>query len=86
MTVFISEDAELMDEVVVIGYTTQRKADLTGSVAVVSTNDMKTNSNPDPMRSLQGKVAGMTVTTNGSPSGTATIRIRGIGSINSIWK
>ncbi len=83
MNIEISEDAEMMEEVVVTGYQTQRKADLTGSVAVVSTKDMKTNSNPDPMKSLQGKVAGMTVTTNGSPSGTATIRIRGIGSINS---
>jgi len=83
MTVDMSEDNELLEEVVVTGYTTQRKADLTGSVAVVSTKDMKTSSSTDPMRSLQGKVAGMTVTTNGSPSGTATIRIRGIGSINS---
>ncbi len=83
MTIEISEDAEMLEEFVVTGYTVQRKADLTGSVAVVSTKDMKTNSNPDPMKSLQGKVAGMTVTTNGSPAGTATIRIRGIGSINS---
>ena len=83
MYIELSEDAEMMEEVVVTGYTTQRKADLTGSVAVISTKDMKTNSNPDPMKSLQGKVAGMTVTTNGSPAGTATIRIRGIGSINS---
>ncbi len=83
MNIELSEDAEMMEEVVVTGYTTQRKADLTGSVAVISTKDMKTNSNPDPMKSLQGKVAGMTVTTNGSPAGTATIRIRGIGSINS---
>ncbi len=83
MNVILSEDAEMMEEVVVTGYTTQRKADLTGSVAIVSTKDMKTSSSTDPMRSLQGKVAGMTVTTNGSPSGTATIRIRGIGSFNS---
>ena len=83
MEVEMSEDSQMLEEFVVTGYTVQRKADLTGSVAVVSTKDMKTNSNPDPMKSLQGKVAGMTVTTNGSPAGTATIRIRGIGSINS---
>ena len=83
MNVEMSEDSQMLEEFVVTGYTVQRKADLTGSVAVVSTKDMKTNSNPDPMKSLQGKVAGMTVTTNGSPAGTATIRIRGIGSINS---
>ena len=83
MEVLLTEDSQMLEELVVTGYTAQRKADLTGSVAVVSTKDMKTNSNPDPMKSLQGKVAGMTVTTNGSPAGTATIRIRGIGSINS---
>ncbi|MDO4496207.1 MAG: TonB-dependent receptor [Bacteroidales bacterium] len=83
MEVLLSENAEMLEEMVVTGYTTQRKADLTGSVAVVSTKEMKTSSSTDPMRALQGKVAGMTVTTNGSPSGTATIRIRGIGSFNS---
>lgn len=77
------EDTEMLQEVVVTGYTTQRKADLTGSVAVVSTDAMKTAPDPDPMKALQGKVAGMTITTNGSPSGTATVRIRGIGSFNS---
>jgi len=83
MQIFLAEDMQMLEEMVVTGYTAQRKADLTGSVAVVSTEDLKTNSNPDPMKALQGKVAGMTVTTNGSPAGTATIRIRGIGSINS---
>lgn len=83
MKVVLEEDAEMLQEVVVTGYTTQRKADLTGSVAVVSTDALKTAPDPDPMKALQGKVAGMTVTTNGSPSGTATVRIRGIGSFNS---
>ena len=83
LKVLLEEDSEVLQEVVVTGYTTQRKADLTGSVAVVSTESLKTNSDPDPMRALQGKVAGMTITANGSPSGTATVRIRGIGSFNS---
>ena len=83
MKVELAEDNELLEEVVVTGYTTQRKADLTGSVAVVSTKSLKTSSDTDPMRALQGKVAGMTVTTNGSPAATGTVRIRGIGSINS---
>ncbi len=83
LTIVMGEDADQLEEIVVTGYTTQRKADLTGSVAVVSNKDFKTSSSADPMQSLQGKVAGMTVTTDASPSGTATIRIRGIGSINS---
>ena len=83
MQVALEENNELLDEVVVTGYTTQRKADLTGSVAVVNTEDLKTTSDPDPMRALQGKVPGMTITATGSPSGTGTVRIRGIGSFNS---
>jgi len=83
MNITLSEDNELLDEVVVVGYSTQKKADLTGSVAVVSTKSLKTTSDADPMRALQGKVPGMTITANGSPSGTGTVRIRGIGSINS---
>ena len=81
--VTLKEDSEMLEEVVVTGYSTQKKADLTGSVAVVSTKTLKTTSDADPMRSLQGKVPGMTITANGSPSGTGTVRIRGIGSFNS---
>lgn len=83
LRVEMSEDSEMLDEVVVVGYSTQRKADLTGSVAVVKTDELKSISDPDPMRSLQGKVPGMTITATGSPSGTGTVRIRGIGSFNS---
>ena len=83
MQVILEENNELLDEVVVTGYTTQRKADLTGSVAVVNTEDLKTTADPDPMRALQGKVPGMTITATGSPSGVGTVRIRGIGSFNS---
>ena len=79
----MEEDNEMLDEVVVVGYSTQRKADLTGSVSVVSVDDLQTISDPDPMRALQGKVPGMTITANGSPSGVGTVRIRGIGSFNS---
>lgn len=83
MSVVLEEENELLQEVVVVGYQTQRKADLTGSIAVVSTDEIKTTSNTDPMRALQGKVPGMTITANGSPSGVGTVRIRGIGSFNS---
>lgn len=72
----------VLDEMVVVGYTVEKKADLTGAVAVVDTKALQTASDPDPIRALQGKVPGMTITTNGSPSGTGTIRIRGIGSFN----
>ena len=83
MTIEMEEDVLLMDELVVTGYTSQRKIDLTGSVAVVSTDDLKSSHDTDPMRALQGKVPGMTITMDGSPSGVGTVRIRGIGSFNS---
>lgn len=82
VTVSLDEDSELLDEVVVVGYQTMKKADLTGSVSVVSTKTFETSADTDPMRALQGKVPGMTVTANGSPSGTGAVRIRGIGSFN----
>ncbi len=82
MTIYMDEDAGLLDELVVVGYQTVRKADLTGAVSVVSTKSLETSSDSDPMRALQGKVPGMTVTANGSPAGTGSVRIRGIGSFN----
>jgi TonB-linked SusC/RagA family outer membrane protein len=80
MKVTMKDDAQVLSEVVVTGYQVQRKADLTGSVGVVETKDFK-SSNTDPMASLQGKVPGMTIRTNGSPSGEADVHIRGIGSM-----
>ena len=83
MAVTMEENAKELAEVVVTGYTTQRKADLTGAVAVVQTKDLKTSTDTDPMRALQGKVPGMTITSDGSPVGAGKVRIRGIGSFNS---
>ena len=83
MQVVLKDNAKELTEVVVTGYQTQRKADLTGSVSVVQTKELKTSSDTDPMRALQGKVPGMTITSNGSPVGAGTVRIRGGGSFNS---
>ncbi|MBR6859640.1 MAG: SusC/RagA family TonB-linked outer membrane protein, partial [Bacteroidales bacterium] len=83
MSITLPEDVSELSEVVVTGYQTQRKADLTGSVSVIKTDEMKTTSSTDPMKALQGRVPGMTITSNGSPSGQGTVRIRGIGSFNS---
>lgn len=82
MTILLSEDTGTLDELVVVGYQTVRKADLTGAVSVVSTKELETSTDTDPMRALQGKIPGMTVTANGSPSGSGSVRIRGIGSFN----
>ena len=82
MDVTLSEDAKLIEEVVVTGYTTQRKADLTGAVSVVSVTDLQKQNENNPMKALQGRVPGMNISADGSPSGAATVRIRGIGTLN----
>ena len=69
-----------LDQVVVIGYGTQRKVDLTGSVAIVNTEEMKKVSNSNISTMLEGKVAGVQITTDGQPGADPTVRIRGIGS------
>ena len=82
-TLKMEDSAKELAEVVVTGYQVQRKADLTGAVAVVKTDELKSSADTDPMRALQGKVPGMTITSNGSPVGAGTVRIRGGGSFNS---
>ena len=66
MNVTMQDNAKELAEVVVVGYQTQRKADLTGSVSVVETKDLKSSSDTDPMRALQGKVPGLRDTTDPS--------------------
>ena len=82
MEISLVEDSKMLQEMVVTGYTVQRKADLTGSVAVVSVNDMKKMNENNPMKALQGRVPGMNISASGSPSGQSTVRIRGIGTMN----
>jgi TonB-linked SusC/RagA family outer membrane protein len=71
-----------VDEVVVIGYGTVKKSDLTGSVAVVSTKDLTMNPSSSAAQSLQGRAPGVLVIQNSEPGKNATIRVRGVGSIN----
>ena len=82
MKVEMKEDANELNEVVVTGYTTQRKADLTGAVSVVSVSELQKQNENNPMKALQGRVPGMNISANGSPSGAATVRIRGEGTLN----
>ena len=82
MTVTLQEDALSLNEVVVTGYTTQRKADLTGAVSTVNVNELAKQNENNPMKALQGRVPGMNITADGNPSGSATVRIRGIGTLN----
>jgi len=82
MKVTLQDDALSLEEVVVTGYTTQRKADLTGAVSVVSPSDLAKQNENNPIKAMQGRVPGMNISADGAPSGQATVRIRGIGTLN----
>ena len=71
-----------LNEVVVTGYSSQRKKDITGAVAVVNVNELKVIPTTDAGSQLQGRASGVTVTLNGVPGGVSTVRIRGLGSFN----
>lgn len=76
--VSLSEDLTALEEVVVVGYGTQRRADITGSVAVVEMVDAKKLSTNDVGNMLQGRVAGVSVTSDGQPGAFPQVRLRGI--------
>jgi len=77
------EDAKALGEVVVIGYGTVKKSDLTGSVSTVKSIDLTKITSLNPEQALQGKVTGVQVTsTSGAPGAVPTLRIRGVGTFN----
>jgi len=78
--VVMEEDVLQLEEVVAVGYMTQRKADLTGSIAVVEKKDLERVSSPNVIKSLQGKIPGVYVTTDGNPAENVNIEIRGLTS------
>ncbi|MGI4820494.1 MAG: SusC/RagA family TonB-linked outer membrane protein [Janthinobacterium lividum] len=83
LSITLRETAQGLDEVVVVGYGTQERADVTGSIASVSGRDIAAQPVADPTQALQGRAAGVTVTQNsGAPGGAGgtSVRIRGISS------
>jgi TonB-linked SusC/RagA family outer membrane protein len=81
MVVSLEDDAEMLEETVVIGYGVQRKSDLTGSVASVRSEDLQNRSTTDAAAALQGKAAGVQILNNsGRPGAGAEIRVRGYSS------
>lgn len=81
INVLLKESSLILDEVVAVGYRTERKADLTGAVSVVKVDDMMSVAENNPIKALQGRIPGMTITADGNPSGSASIQIRGISSL-----
>ena len=82
MKIVLEENSELLDEVVVVGYSTQRKVDVTGAITAVDVNEIAKQNENNPIKALQGRVPGMNISADGGPSGSATVRIRGIGTLN----
>lgn len=82
-TIQLQADDQMLEQVVVVGYGTQKKSDLTGSVAVVDAEALKQTSNSNISTMLEGKVSGVQVTSDGQPGADPTVRIRGVGSFGS---
>ncbi len=78
------ESSKAMDEVVVIGYGSASKRDLTGSIVKIAGKEVADKPNPNPISSLQGQVAGLSVVNNAIPGSTPDVRIRGTISIGSV--
>ena len=82
LQVVLSEDAEMLDEVVVIGYGTMRKSDLTGAVSSIGNKDIKDSPVSNLGQAIQGKISGVQIVDAGKPGDNVSIKIRGLGSIN----
>lgn len=82
MEITLMEDSKVLDDVVVVGYSTQKKADVTGAITSVSVDDIAKQNENNPVKALQGRVPGMNITADGNPSGASTVRIRGVGTLN----
>lgn len=82
-TITMKTSNTLLEELVVVGYGSQRKVDLTGSVAIVDADEMKKVSHSNISTMLEGKVAGVQITSDGQPGADPAVRIRGLGSFGS---
>jgi len=81
--IILESDAQMLEQVVVVGYGVQKKADLTGSVSIVNADELKRVSHSNISSMLEGKVAGVQITSDGQPGADPLVRIRGIGSFGS---
>lgn len=82
VNVMMEEDSQLIDEVVVVGYGSAKKRDLTGSIVTVKADEIASRPSSNPLASIQGKVAGVQVVNTGRAGQDPEIRVRGTNSIN----
>ena len=83
MMIYLDEDSELLDEVVVIGYQTIRKADLTGAVSVMDMKEPMSQNTGNVLNSMSGKLPGVNIVPDAAPGGGGSIRVRGMSTANS---
>ena len=83
LRIVLQEDAQNLDEVVVIGYQTVRKADLTGAVSVMDMKEPLSENSGNIMSSMAGKLPGVNIVPDAAPGGTGSIRVRGMSTANS---
>ena len=81
MTVTLQEDNQLIDEVVVVGYGTMRRKDVTSSITTVKAEDLNRGVFTDPGQMLQGKVPGLVISSTADPNGAPTITLRGASTL-----
>ena len=84
LEIVLKEDAELLDEVVVIGYGTMKKSDMTGAITSVDTEELTKRATTNPAEALQGKIAGVNIAKSGGNAGAGvSVKIRGVKSFGS---
>lgn len=81
--IVLQEDTKLLDEVVVVGYGTQKKKDLTSSIATIDSKALANQAVANPVAAMQGRMTGVQVTNSGEPGSSPSIKIRGTGSVYS---
>jgi TonB-linked SusC/RagA family outer membrane protein len=81
ISVSMQSSASQMDNIVVVGYGTKRKVDVTGSIGQIKGDEIAKQASINPISALQGKLAGVQITNNGAPGASPQIRIRGVGSV-----
>lgn len=80
-SILLKEDVNFLDEVVVVGYGTQKSKDLTAPIVNVKGDELSRQTAANPMSALQGKVSGVQITQSGAPGAGPSVKIRGVGSI-----
>ncbi|MNK49416.1 TonB-dependent Receptor Plug Domain protein [compost metagenome] len=81
INVVLTPSSQQLEQVVVVGYGTQRKLDVTGAVASLKGSEISKQASTNPIGALQGKIAGVSITSTGTPGASPQIRIRGLGTI-----